>query len=1131
MITMRSLTILSMVGVVATAFPSPNIAAQDAPGSGGFITRYCIECHGETTQEATLNLASLPQDFANPDHFRRWVKIHDRIASQDMPPRDADQPSDAERSTFLTWLNESLVSFERKSKKDVPSLRRLTRAEYENTIRDLFDMPGIALAGSLPADGSAHGFDKHPEALDVSHVNIAKYLEAADHILDYAIATRPNPPTIHKRRISLVNRGGFVAHIVMNGDGILLKNKQPDPEFPPAAEQNHLDQGAHERWGSFRNGASVGLFRHEDESVTPYFIEHVTIYPARYRVRTSLWSFQWDKGKMLPGRGTEAARLSVVQLTGDGRGGQHPSYVLGYFNAPVGNAMEHEVYVWLNHNELIGFNTASLAPAANYYKKKRAMEFTGPGIVVDWLDIEGPLYESWPPASHKLLFDDLPIVEFKREEHPNVRSPKRGRPRQIGAGRNRPDSEPGIWTVHSGKPLEDADRLLAQFLPRLFRRPVPEAVRRQYLDIVRERLDAGDCFEFAMRAAYRNALVSPDFLYHIERATDGAASTTDFQSVDGDAGKRGTGSASYGIDDYALACRLSYFLSNSQPDERLTQLTKTGELRKPAVLHSEVERLLRHRHSHRFINDFLGQWLKLYDIAATDPDRKLYPEFSPYLQDSMVAETRAYFSELLDNDLDVSHLLKSDFVMVNQKLATHYGIAKVTGTQFRRVPLPADCPRGGVLTQASILKITANGTTTSPVPRGAFVMDRLLGEPPEPPPSNVAAIEPDVRGATTIRDQLAKHRDNTLCASCHRRIDPPGFAMEAFDVIGGYRKRYRSIGDGDPAERGAIDPFIGISFRLGKHVDASGELTDGRKFEDIRQFQSLAAHHTKRLLNNLARQFLVYATGQAVRFSDRPIVDAIVARTLSKGGGIRTLLHEVVGSPHFTGTHAPYDRLRNPSKPKQDTPRTGKSVAQDLAHDDAQRFLMTATLPPVSKPAIRKLVESRPDSPQPKYTFDSDHEVTLRLNGLFIPERVDAFRDLMKQFPEAGIQSIDFKTAETRIRYAPDSDLFRNAKREQIVERLNNRVRQLSNGLFSLKPLGKLPHEGLQRVTIPIVGLDCKACSLAVHDILVRVNGVAHATASFEDGVAIAWIDRAETNADQLRNALKQRRVTLADDK
>lgn len=605
---------------LASAQYSAAHSSEPDAAIGKFLSRYCIDCHGAASPAAALDLTSLPQEFANPEFSRRWVKIFDRISAGEMPPAKSVPLPDADRTAFTEQLRRAITEAEQVS--PTAQLRRLSRSEYENTIRDLFDMPGIALAVNLPADGEYHGFNKLPEALDISHVNIAKYLEAADHILNYAIATRPEPPTISTRRISLVNRGGFVAHIVMNGDGVLLRDKRPDPEFPPAAEQNHLDQGAHERWGSFDNGASVGLFRHEDESVSPYFIEHVTIYPARYRVRTSLWSFQWDQGTLLPSRGTEAARLSVVQLTGDGRGGQHPSYVLGYFDAPDSNALKHEVYVWLNHNELIGFNTASLAPAANYYKARRAMEFTGPGITVDWLDIEGPLYESWPPQSHKVLFGELPIAEFNANDHPGVKPPVRTRPRQLGAGMNRPDPEPGVWTVQSQQQLADAHRLLGSFLPRLFCRPVADDVRQQYVAIVEERLAAGDCFELAMRAACRTALVAPDFLYHLDSADPN--------------------------DQYALACRLSYFLWNSLPDDQLLVHAASGDL--PQVLHAEAERLLQDPRSNRFINDFLGQWLKLDDIAANDPDRKLYPEFSPYLQDSMVAETRATFRELLDLD-------------------------------------------------------------------------------------------------------------------------------------------------------------------------------------------------------------------------------------------------------------------------------------------------------------------------------------------------------------------------------------------------------------------------------------------------------------------------------------------------
>jgi len=840
-----------------------------------FFAKHCLACHDATEKSGGLDLSALKSEMQHADNFAVWLKIYDRVTLGEMPPRSEPRPPSTEIAQTTKWIHDELIVAEKaRAESDRTGIRRLTRTEYENTIRDLLSMPGLPLQGDLPGDGSAHGFDNNSDALDISHVNLAKYLEAAERALDLATANRPTAPPPVKQRVSLANSAGFVAHVIMHGDGVLLKNKQPDPDFPPAGEFMHIDQGAHERMGSFRTGSTVGLFRHEDESFHPYFIEFVAIYPGVYRIEMPLWAFQWDKGHVLPARGTEAARLSIVQLTGDGRGGGHPSNVLGYFDAPSLQEQVHRLTTWLNPREMLGFNAASLAQGANTRGKLRAMGFTGPGIACDYFEIEGPLHETWPPASHRRLYGDLPILEFKPKDHPEVRAPKRKLVRQeIGAGRNRPDPVAGIWTVQTDQPRAEAARLLGDFLPHAFRRPVATEVRDQYVSLVEQRLKAGDCFETAMRYAYRAALCSPDFLYHVEPAGP--------------------------LDDHALACRLSYFFWRSLPDDRLTQLADEGRLKQPDVVKGEIERLLKDPKSQRFVEDFLGQWLKLRQIAATDPDRKLYPEFNPYLQDSTVAETRAYFRELLDRDLNAGYLVKSDFAMLNGRLAAHYGIPKVSGSQIRRVDLPPETPRGGFLTQASILRITANGTTTSPVPRGAFVLSRILGQPPDPPPPNVPAIEPDVRGAKTIREQLAKHRADVSCAGCHAKMDPPGFALEAFDVIGGFRTRYRSIGEGDPAPRGNIDPFIGISFKLGPAVDASGELPDGRTFQDIRAFQDLIAADSDKLLRNMARQFAIYGTGRDLSFADRDAIHAIVSATQAQGGGLRTLLHELLSSRLF----------------------------------------------------------------------------------------------------------------------------------------------------------------------------------------------------------------------------------------
>ena len=869
------------LGVLLVGIQGHAAAGGAEPGPlPAFLQTHCVECHDADSHKGNLDLTTLQPKFDGADAFARWVKIHDRIVSGEMPPRKKPRPAAGELAAVTQWLSGSLNEAEQ-AHLDAATrtgVRRLTRSEYENTVRDLFDLPGIALLSGLPADGSAHGFDKNSDALDISHVNLSKYLEAADKVLDMAIATQPTAPEKTTVRLSLA--GNYEPNIMlMQGDAVLLRDKQHDPLFPPAGTYAHINQGAHEQLGIFKRMSSVGVFRHEDESWNAYFRKFSALYPGRYRVRASFWSMTWDKGKVLPSRGVEAARLSVVQFNENGRGGQHPSYVLGYFDAPSIESRTHELDVWFNQKETIGFNTASLAPVVLYRvgtwgQVDRTMGFTGPCIVNDWLDIEGPFHDVWPPRSHQLLFGELPLIEFKPADHPDVRPPVRKPLKQEIVGcDNKPEPVQGIWTVGSHEPLADADRLLAAFLPKAFRRPVGEDVRRSYVGLVSSRLTAGDAFETAMRQAYRAALCSPDFLYHVEPPGP--------------------------LDEFALASRLSYFLSNSKPDEVLSGLATAGKLREATVLREQVGRLLADPKSQRFIEDFLAQWLKLGAIGANDPDKKLYPEFSPYLQDSMVAETRAYFRELIDRDLDAGHLVKSDFAMLNEKLATHYGIPGVSGPAIRRVALPPDSPRGGFLTQAAILKVTANGTTTSPVPRGAFVLARLLGQPPDPPPSSVPAVEPDVQGATTIREQLAKHRSDAVCSSCHAKIDPPGFALESFDVIGGWRDRYRSIGQGDPAPRGSIDPRIGIGFKLGPPVDPGGALPDGRQFHDVIELKALLAGDKSQLLHNLARQLTVYATGRDIAFRDRKALDTIVASTEKQGGGIRSLIQEIVLSPLF----------------------------------------------------------------------------------------------------------------------------------------------------------------------------------------------------------------------------------------
>src|SRR5262249_19972530 len=296
-----------------------------------------------------------------------------------------------------------------------------------------------------------------------------------------------------------------------------------------------------------------------------------------------------------------------------------------------------------------------------------------------------------------------------------------------------------------------------------------------------------------------------------------------------------------------------------------------------------------------FTENFVGQWLGLRQIDATEPSHILYPEFDHLLKVSMIRETELYFDELLKNDLSLAHLGASDFTMLNGRLARHYGIPGVDGWEFRRRTLPPGSHRGGVLTMASVLKVTANGTTTSPVLRGAWVLDRILGTPPPPPPDNVPAIDPDIRGATTIREQLAKHRASASCATCHRLIDPPGFALESFDCVGGWRDHYRTTGSG----QSVVVDGRRMPYHKGKKVDPADVTATGQRFGDVDGLKRILLEDRPKLARALATKLIAYATGRARQASDRAAVDIIVARIAEHDYGLRSLVHEIVQSEFF----------------------------------------------------------------------------------------------------------------------------------------------------------------------------------------------------------------------------------------
>jgi hypothetical protein len=347
------------------------------------------------------------------------------------------------------------------------------------------------------------------------------------------------------------------------------------------------------------------------------------------------------------------------------------------------------------------------------------------------------------------------------------------------------------------------------------------------------------------------------------------------------------------LSDRRIKDRLRLFLNRTLDDS-----SESKKAHADADMRTFTELLIKSEKFDRFIKDFTDNWLDLRNIDFTSPDRTLFPEFDNYLKYSMLEETRAFVRRMFLENLPISNLVKSDFAMINERLARHYGIEDVTGSKIRPVSLPANSPRGGLLTQGSILKVTANGTNTSPVMRGVWVMERILGQVPTPPPPGISGVEPDIRGAETLRDLLEKHRSTESCQGCHAKFDPLGFALESFNPIGGYREHYRSLNPSAPKVERKVRAKS-VQYREGPEVDSSGGFSDGKSFTDIHDFITRLSEDEELLARCFVLKLLTFATGRELGFSDREEVERIISQCSEDGYRAGDLLHAVISSNIF----------------------------------------------------------------------------------------------------------------------------------------------------------------------------------------------------------------------------------------
>jgi hypothetical protein len=908
--------IMAVFAVAST----PLLAEGDAGVSRTkqFIGKYCADCHDDLTLKAGLDLTHLAFTLDDDANFATWVKVHDRIKSGEMPPKKKPRPDAAELEMFEKGLASTLTSAERSviATNGRAMKRRLNRYEYENTLCDLLNVPWIQIKDRLPEDGEKYRFNKIGEALDVSHVQLARYMSVADYALRQAMSAQLERPTTTTNRYYARDEFFLTASFRPRENGtlpdrlsfpVLDSHAQPDvragraPLSSPETREREAvgkvssifsDAGGYS-WSQFRapvagryrlrfkgysiwvSGGGIGRWFYEG-----FGNEKAPLYSLPLWHRPNL-------DEVWPGR-----RDEPMGVYASSAGRNRP---LGEFDFKPGHTV-CELEVLLAAGEVVRTDGMRLFRTRvngsdEQYVNPLARPDGIPGYAIQWMEVAGPLYDQSQGSGYRRLFGGLAMKRVGEGESGIALevvppAPAGGQRGGVGGregagafgGRGGRGGRSSLREVKvevvTEHPQQDAERLLRSFVPRAYRRPVADAELQLFVDLFKSEFDRGLGFGRSMLSAYTAVLSSPGFLF-----------------IDEAPGR---------LNDYALASRLSYFLWNSEPDETLRALAERGELHRPEVLRAQTERLLNDRKSRRFVEAFTDYWLDMRKLDDTSPSTTLYNDYEldDPLKLAALEETRLFVEELLRVDLPARNVVDSDFTFLNERLAEHYGVPAVHGVRMGRVKLPANSLRGGLMTQASVLKVSANGTTTSPVLRGHWITERILGYATPPPPP-VPAVEPDIRGAVTIRQQLEKHRSDPSCASCHSKMDPPGLALESFDVMGGWRERYRAVKEGVTPATGVGMDGQRFAFYYALPVDCSGELEDGQAFRDVRDLKRLLLEDPQPIARNLVRQLAVYATGAPVRFSDREQIGKILERTKVSQYGVRSIVHELVQSEVF----------------------------------------------------------------------------------------------------------------------------------------------------------------------------------------------------------------------------------------
>ncbi len=737
------------------------------------LSKHCIACHGQQMQMAELRL---DQFQSEPDALRYpgiWDDVLRMTTLGKMPPPGSLAPTQSELESLAEWIesNRSTMELHRSTQARRVTARRLNRAEYNNTVRDLLGIEGRP-ADAFPVDDSGYGFDNIADVLSISPLLMEKYVAAAGKLARATVWDKPRAAEPTRFRIQ--------------------------------ASRDESNSAAIGRISPF---AADGSIRLSFEFPASGFYEFA--FGAIDRRQRSE-----EDGRYLPDMEPPPPRLMTMRLDGS-RMATKAVEAAQYFDRS--ERVTHRIEpgnmdIWVGFIDQAG---NPMDPNTEYSQRK---------LWVDYLEINGP-FDAEPlplPASHRRLLVC------------------------------RPDGE---------EPWEPcARRIIERLTLRSYRRPPTQPEMQSLMTLASRSMRDGESFEGMIQTVLQTVLVSPQFLFRIERSPEQASDQRARE-----------------LDDFELASRLSYFLWSSMPDDALFDAAADGSLRSAEALRRQARRMLADPRSSALVKNFAGQWLQLRNLMQAQPDAERFPAFDEELRESMLRESELFFDSVVREDRSILDFLDSDFTFVNEALARHYGIGDVSGDEFRRIQLPNE-QRGGLLGQASLLTISSYPTRTSPVLRGLWVLENLLGQSPPPPPPDVPELEVQEGPLVgTLREQLEAHRSNAGCMSCHRVMDAIGFGLENYDATGRWRER-----EGDLP------------------LDTSGTLPGDHSFQSPAELRKiLVSTEAQSFSRTLAKKLLTYALGRGVDRHDNPAVDEIQRQLVDAGYRFSALVEAIVSSEPF----------------------------------------------------------------------------------------------------------------------------------------------------------------------------------------------------------------------------------------